>query len=262
MNKNRFIINKCSPQLRSNKKSISLIKKTVFASIVLLSSSITLQAQQGAIYPKDLVNQSGDHFVIQLGGLAWMNNPDSIRTKFSSRSFNAYFMWNIPFKTNPKFSVSIGAGVGSDNMFFDKIQPDVKGGTPTLRFIDKRNTDHFKKFKLVTTYLEAPVELRFTSNTNSIHKAIKIAIGAKVGLLLNAHTKGKTVETASGETINSYTEKTTSSRYFNGTRFSGTFRIGYGVFSVFTTYQLSPFFKTGAGPDVKPFTIGLTLSGL
>ena len=142
------------------------------------------------------------------------------------------------------------------------MEPNIKDTASTLPFPDVSNADHFKKFKLVTEYLEAPIEFRYVSNTKNVNRAFKMAIGAKIGLLVNAHTKGKTLQDTTGQTLDSYIEKESSTHYFNTTRVSGTFRIGYGPISLFATYQLSQFFKTAVGPDVRPLTVGIALSGL
>jgi hypothetical protein len=89
-----------------------------------------------------------------------------------------------------------------------------------------------------------------------------VAIGAKIGTLLNVHTKGKNLLNKSGGTVNSYIAKENSKRYFNGNRLCVTGRIGYGSFSLFGSYQVNSFIKEGAGPDIKPYSIGLTISGL
>jgi hypothetical protein len=83
-----------------------------------------------------------------------------------------------------------------------------------------------------------------------------------VGLLLNAHTKGKTFEDKNDNTLISYTLKENSKRYFNTNRISLTGRIGYGHFTLFTSYQLTPLFKEGVASTIRPMTIGLTISGL
>jgi hypothetical protein len=173
-----------------------------------------------------------------------------------------YLMFDFPFKTNPQWSVAIGAGIGSSNIFFDKMAVDVAGTTQTLRFRNLADTNHFKKYKLVTAYLEAPVELRFTLDPVNYGKSFKVAVGAKIGTLLSAHTKGKTLQNKAGGTVNSYIAKESSKKYFNGNRICVTGRIGYGSFSVFGSYQVNQFIKEGAGPDVKPYSIGLTISGL
>jgi outer membrane protein with beta-barrel domain len=210
----------------------------------------------------NLATRANDHLLLQFGYTSWANIPDSINTKGFPRSFNAYFLFDFPFKSNPKISVAIGAGVGTDNIFFDKTYVGIKDITPTLEFHDQSDTTHFKKNKLATAYIEAPLELRFSSRPENPNKSFKVALGIKGGLLMGAHIKQKTEQTASGATINDYIEKQYSKRFFNSNRFAGTARIGYGVFSAFFTYQLNPLFKEGLGPDVRPWTVGLTLSGL
>jgi hypothetical protein len=90
----------------------------------------------------------------------------------------------------------------------------------------------------------------------------KIALGAKVGTLLSAHTKAKNFQTKSGGTLVASTQKEKAKRFFNGTRLSVTGRLSYGVFGIYGAYQINSFIKEGLGPDVRPFQIGLTLSGL
>jgi Outer membrane protein beta-barrel domain len=210
----------------------------------------------------DLSGRANDHFMIQLGYAGWAGIPDTIATKGIAKTANVYFMFDFPFKTNPHFSIGIGAGVGTDNIYFDKTTVNIKDGNSRLTFKNNKDTSYFKKFKLSTAYLEAPVELRYTANPANSDKSFKFAIGAKVGTLLNVHTKGKSfVDDALGATLN-YTQKESGKRFFNTYRLAVTSRIGYGNFSLFGSYQINAFVKDGLGPNVKPFSIGLTLSGL
>ncbi|HEV2830692.1 MAG TPA: hypothetical protein VGW31_01815, partial [Hanamia sp.] len=80
--------------------------------------------------------------------------------------------------------------------------------------------------------------------------------------LINAHTKGKGLQDKNNNLTNSFTQKENSKRFINGSRFTGTARIGYGIFSLFGTYQLNNVLKDGAGPDMRLYQIGLTISGL
>lgn len=210
----------------------------------------------------DLSNRANDHFLFQLSYDGWSNKPDSINTKGFSRGFNAYLMFDFPFKTDPRFSVGIGAGVGTNNIYFDKTTAEVAGLTPTLRFRNVADTNHFKKYKLATTYLEAPIELRFAANPANTNKSFKVALGAKFGLLVNSHNKGKELRNKNNNTLNNYIQKESSKKYFNGNRLVVTGRVGYGFIGVFGTYQINNFIKEGAGPNVHPYSIGLTISGL
>ncbi|MET0244068.1 MAG: hypothetical protein ABW174_11400, partial [Flavitalea sp.] len=109
-------------------------------------------------------NRSGDHFMMHFGINSWTQKPDTIATKGFSRSFAAHLMYDMPFKTNPQFSVAAGIGVSVDGMYFDKTLVDITGRkSNALTFEDVSDTTHFKKYKVTTTFLEVPLELRFTS---------------------------------------------------------------------------------------------------
>ena len=209
-------------------------------------------------------NRPADHFMIQLSSDHWTSKPDSIARHQSgfSRGLNIYVMKDKPFKTNPKLSFGIGIGIGSTNMVFKKMNVDIKSTNAKLPFKALDDTNHFKKYKLSLSYLELPIEFRFSSNPASPNKSLKFAIGGKIGTLINAHTKGKTLEDKNDRVLNSYIQKENSKKYFNGTRFSATARVGYGVFSLFGAYQLNAVLKDAVGPAVKSFQIGITLSGL
>jgi hypothetical protein len=80
--------------------------------------------------------------------------------------------------------------------------------------------------------------------------------------LLSAYTKGKDKENVNNVIINPYIEKKSSTNYFNSGRIVGTFRVSYGFIGVFGTLQLTPLIRSGAGPTVNPYSIGIVLSGL
>lgn len=210
----------------------------------------------------NISNRSGDHFMIQLGYDKWSGKPDSIKTKGFAHSINAYFMLDLPFKTDPRFSVGIGVGVSGSSTYFSKTIVGVAGAGTKLAFKNVADTNYYKKFKLSTVYAEAPIELRYAADPENMNKSWKFALGAKIGTMINAHTKGKNLLNKSGTTLNSYTYKESSKRFFNSTRLAATARIGIGVFSLFGVYQINSYLKDGAGPDIHPYSVGISLSGL
>ena len=237
-----------------------LIAFVVFAGMAAQAQSDTT-VNRKVLKPGNLP-RSNDHFMFQLGYTTWSGKPDSINTGGIPRTFNGYFLFDFPFKTNPHWSAAIGAGVGTDNIYFDKTNVGIKDLTGQVLFQKLSDTSYFKKYKLATTYLEAPLELRYSSRPDDNKKSVKAALGVKVGMLANAHTKGNTLENKSGKTINDYKVKEYSKQYFNKNRIAATGRIGYGHFSLFGTYSLTTLFKEGLGPTVRPITVGLALSGL
>ncbi|MBA2561662.1 MAG: PorT family protein [Chitinophagaceae bacterium] len=244
------------------------MKKAVFTILTCLSFYI-LFAQNDSLRSKtlkkiDISNRPGDHLMVQLSSDHWTGMPDSIASHQSgfSRGLNVYVMTDRPFKGDSRFSIGLGVGVGSSNIFFKKMNVDVKSTSARLPFTAIDSTNHFKKYKLSMTYLEIPLELRFSSNPANSSKSWKIAIGGKVGTLINLHTKGKDLQDKNNKTINSYIVKENNKKYFTGTRFMGTARIGYGIFSLFGAYQLNNILKDGAGPDMQLYQVGISLSGL
>lgn len=210
-----------------------------------------------------LSNRANDHFMIQIGYNGWAQKSDTLKTKGIPRSFNFYFMYDFPFKTDPRFSIGAGVGLGTDNVYFNKLYIDITGkNVNRIDVQDQSAGNHFKRFKVATTYLEVPLELRFAVNPENTNKSLKFAIGGKAGTLLGASAKGRILQSQNGGTIDNYTLKEKSKRYFNGTRLSATARISKGVFGIYGSYQINEFIKAGYGPNVRPFQIGIVLSGL
>jgi len=230
-------------------------------SLLILSSTVMAQDTKPQKQKIDLSNRPNDHFMVQFGLANWTGLPDTINKQGFSKSFNVYFMYDFPFKTNPRLSIGIGPGISTDHIVFNKTYIGLKETTTLLPFTNVSDTNHYKKNKLATVYLEAPVEFRYSSHPEN-GTGFKWAVGLKVGTLLNAHTRNTKYENKSGTAISTATMKESSKRYFNKSRIAATARIGVGHISVFGSYALTPLIRDGAGPVVKPYTIGLTISGL
>ncbi|MBG9375565.1 outer membrane beta-barrel protein [Panacibacter sp. DH6] len=213
----------------------------------------------------DLSNRANDHFMIQFGYDGWTNAPDSANPGGFSRHFNFYFMLDKPFKSNPRYSVGLGLGFASSNIFFKDTYIDIKSTTATtLPFKNVASADHFKRYKLTTTWVEAPLEFRYASNPVTPDKGWKAAIGFKFGLMLKAYTKGKDLLNSTGSSIygKGYTLKEYDKKFFNTSRVAATARVGVGNFSIDGSYSLTGLVKSASGSTVNPYSIGLTISGL
>ena len=228
-----------------------------------MGSSVIGQTDEKKSGKKDwtkvnFAKRAADHLMIQLGMYNWAQKPDSIRTKGVGRTANLYLLFDFPFKTSPKFSAAIGLGLGTDNLYFNKMNINLINRVKATFNYDTVNK--FKKYKINDGYLEVPIELRYSTNPENMNKGFKFAIGAKVGTLLDAKTKAKVDLDANG--YGGYIAKEKDKNFFNGTRLVGTIRLGYGHFTIFSTYTITQYFKEFQGPTVKPWSLGLTLSGL
>lgn len=212
--------------------------------------------------PIDLSGRANDHFLLQLGYTGWAGRPDTISPSGFSKSINVYFMFDFPFKTNPKLSMAFGPGISTDNIIFKKTFIGIKENSSVFQIRDQSDTIHFKKTKLTTVYAEAPIEFRYTKNPMNSGKSFKFAIGVKVGTMLKAYTKNRDLESKSDVSINSYVMKEASKRFYNTTRLAAHARVGVGHLSLYGSYQITTLFKDGVAAEIRPYSFGITLSGL
>jgi hypothetical protein len=239
------------------------MKQLLLASLLLIVSLINAQDKGNKKKLLDVKRKPNDHFMLQFANDNWTGAPDSINTGGFGRSGNIYAMMNFPFKSSRHFSVAIGAGFGTSNIYLKEQEANISGTSQLLTFRRTDTTDHFKKYKIVTAYLEAPIEFRWLQNPENADKSFKVALGVKVGTLLTAATKGRHLQNKSDATINNkLVEKVKDKRYFNSSRIALTARIGWGHFSVFGQYQVTSLFKENLFAEVRPYSIGITLSGL
>lgn len=230
------------------------MKKLLLALGILGFSATTFAQDKVAGAAMSKVRQSRDFLVIGISYDGWASAPDNLKTKGLSRGFNIALMYDIPI-TKEHFSIAPGIGFTTSSIFLDKQIMDMSNGNSTaVNFVD---SDKFKKYKVATNYLEIPIEFRYRQNSENANTGIKAAIGIRAGMLVNAHTKGK--NTLGGE---KNIIKEQNRRFFNPWRFAGTARIGYGNFALFGTMNLNPLFKDVTNLDVRPYSIGIALSGL
>ena len=207
----------------------------------------------------NVYKRSSDHLMIQFGYAGMGGQPDSFNTGGFHRTGNIYLLFDFPFKSNPHLSAAIGAGIGSDNIYFKETTIDIKRQAG-IQFTRDTLTK-YKKYKLNTSYLEVPIELRWSQNPENMNKGFKAAIGAKVGLLMDAKTKAKVDRDVDGNA--GYWVKEKSKRSVAGSRIALIGRIGRGNFTAFGSYTFTEMFKVGLGPQgIHPWSAGITFSGL
>ncbi len=238
--------------------------RKIFAIVFACTLSFAAFSQTKPTTPAKIGNRAADHLMVQLAGNFWSGTADSVSSYINglNRSANVYLMYDKRFKTNPRLSAGIGIGVGTSNIYFNKMETRISSLNTQLPFIRTDTGNNYKKYKLSTAFLEIPVELRFIAKPEKPNKSLKGAVGVKVGTLVNVHTKGKNLQNSAGNRLNAVTIKESSKQFFNTTRISATARVGYGIFSLFGAYSITGVFKDGVAPDTKLIQVGFAISGL
>ncbi len=244
------------------------MKKVILSLLTILLFSGLAQAQTSATEKKmvDLSSRPADHLMIQFGTDTWVGAPDSVKTSGMGRHFNIYFMMDKPFKTNNKFSVAYGVGIGTNNQYIKKgTLADLSQSANNIRFrtLDSLS-NRYDKQKVATVALQVPAEIRYYSNPANPGKSWKLAVGVKVGILFKGYTKMKDFQTYTGNSIfgNKYVQKVSNKRLFTSNDVSLTARAGYGIISLNAAYTLTPVIRDGFGPSFNRLSVGLSISGL
>lgn len=115
------------------------------------------------------------------------------------------------------------------------------------------DTMNLRKNKLTVSYATVPVLLTFNTCEN-LKKSFHITTGLLLSYKLGSHTKKVYNKDGKKEK-----DKTFDDFNIDPFRYDATIRIGYRDFTVFANYALSELFKRGKGPELHPWTIGVSL---
>ena len=143
-----------------------------------------------------------------------------------------------------------GMGLEFNNYRFDNNQMILSGDSAVL-YANNETQKMYKKNKLVTTYLTVPLILEFQIPVGEKTKPIYLSVGATGSVKLGSHIKLKD--------NNGSKEKNRDDYNLSPLRYGLTARIGYRCLNFFANYSLQPMFEKDKGPELYPFTIGISV---
>jgi len=164
-----------------------------------------------------------------------------------------FLQYDISLQKN-KTNIGLVTGMGLEwnNYRFDQ---DI-----TLQEIDGKiypnpiNSDwSVRKSKLTSLYLTVPLLLEFQIPVKNDHK-IHMSAGLVGGLRLGTHTKIKYKKSG-----NTHKDKDRDDYNLQAFRYSAQVRLGYRAINLFANYGMTDLFRNNKGPELTPYTIGLTL---
>lgn len=143
-----------------------------------------------------------------------------------------------------------GMGFSMNNYRFDNDITLIKDDTGVIQPETLPEERKPEKSKLTASYLTVPLLLEFQIPVNGRSNRLFISGGLIGGLNLGSHTKVK---------FDDSKEKDRGSFNLNPFRCSATVKAGFNDISLFASYGLTPFFKNDKGPELFPFSIGISL---
>jgi hypothetical protein len=155
-------------------------------------------------------------------------------------------------KNNNTVGLVTGLGLTFNNYRLDSeyiLRRDEDGNTS----YDITDRD-VKKNKLTTTFLTVPLLLEAQIPSGKDAKRLFISGGLYTGFKLRSHTKVVYYDDAGKEK-----EKSRADLNVNSFKYGATVRVGYRFVKLFATCDLSQMFQKDQGPELYPWSVGLTL---
>lgn len=118
---------------------------------------------------------------------------------------------------------------------------------------DTDQAKNYIKSKLVVNYVTVPLILEYT--THGKHE-FHIGAGAQFAYKIGEHTK-----VVYEQGTDKKKSKDRGDFYLNPYKLELTGRIGWGWVKLFATYSITPMFEDNKGPELYPFTAGITVVG-
>lgn len=200
-------------------------------------------------------------FSMGVNGYLAPNFNSNMETKYKymdldySRSFNFQFnIAQLQLDLYKKY-ITLNTGFGFDYHIYALNNKTTLRADSSFTWgtIDSTNTFDFKRNRFRNTYLQVPLLLEFNTNKNP-NKSFHIAVGVVGQYLIASRTKQ--VLTQNGNTF----EKVRKDNYnLAPIGFKGHVSVGYSNFTMFGEYNLNEMFKSGQGPKLNAFTIGVRL---
>ena len=208
----------------------------------------------------------GDLF-IDFGFNTLNNKPDDLSTRFiESRTFNMYYQTEFNIGEGTGFTFNPGIGIGTDKLAFrdDRTlfnNPLIGPESSRLLEITEVYGDNISisKNNVSLNYLEIPLEFRYHFRKNNYSKSMRVALGGKIGYLMNAHTKIEYTDQ------NGLTRRIKDRQSFglNPLRYGVYTRMGFPGFNIWGYYGLNQVFQSERGPfntQATQFNFGISFT--
>lgn len=184
----------------------------------------------------------------------YLNIPDSVSNRFFNPGAGISGLYDFRFgKSN--FSFAIGGGIASHNFHSNSFTVVDENDVTSLKRIKSLypSVSNYDRNKISFTYFDIPMEFRLRTKEN-----IRAAIGFKFGFLLESHSKYRGDDYLYN-TTNQLFVKFKDVENIQNLRYGLTARFGWKFINLTGFYSFSNIFEEDKGPDIYPFSVGISL---
>jgi hypothetical protein len=187
-----------------------------------------------------------------------------------------FFEQNIPLSKNQKWGIVTGLGLGFNNYRFLRPTRLSMDSSSLIGYLDEDIS--IRKSKLTAMYLSLPVLFEFQTAPIYHKNGFHINAGVVISARLSSHTKKYydelnsefnvtqyNPETGKYEVVYTATSPNDPKEHYYGDwflqpfKFEATARIGWNFLNFWATYSLNTMFREGKGPELYPWSAGISL---
>jgi len=207
-------------------------------------------------------------FVVELGLNRANGAPGEFKQGFwGSRTINFYYQYEFRIlKSSFSFVPAIGLSLERYKFTNNYVVGYSSTNATTPSMIPPGNTglSNIKRSQLITNYIEIPAELRWTLNPEDPARSFKVGVGGRIGYMYDSFAKVSYSENGERKKM-----KDKQDFNLNKLRYGVTGRIGFGNFSLFGYFNLTPLFEKDKGlkdgntnsfNNFSTYTIGISLA--
>ncbi|MDY0101969.1 MAG: DUF2807 domain-containing protein [Lentimicrobium sp.] len=173
-----------------------------------------------------------------------MNKSINVKINFYEQNFNLIAN---------HLGLTTGLGFEWNNYRFDNNVVLVKEGNDLIDAYDF-NPANYTKSKLVVNYLNLPIMFEYQTNRFSKKNSFHLGAGIQTGLRIGSHTKRVFQDDGRKKK-----DKDPGDYNLNPFKYDAMVRIGWGKINLHANYSLNTLFKNNQGPELYPFTVGISL---
>lgn len=198
--------------------------------------------------------RQGESVQFSYGYAMLLQTPEELQQAYSD-AWQLQFMNEILLGTKNHFSFSYGLGFSQFN-WRSNLRIITSPAAQELNYSYLATDSIYNKNRLLATYVDLPIEIRWRSNTNKYGRYWRFYFGGLVGYRMNSSSLFK---------VDDYSVKNYGISDLANVHYGVFVRTGFWMFNVYAYYGINPVFKSTAPgwedlQDMRSLTLGLTIS--
>lgn len=192
-----------------------------------------------------------DRFMFDIFQTFWVGAPVKINPMKFNPGFNISAMWDFKLPNKSPLSFGLGLGFTYYTQFSDAV---FKANTSNVMqyFVIPEEID-FSTNKITYANINIPLEFRYRHSNG-----FKISAGVRLGLTTGISYRYKGLDpSGTGVKLNYKSFEIYNKEKFN---FDVYLRTGWKAVGIYACYQVTHLFQPAKGPQINPFSVGLTVN--